>query len=190
MLRNERVFPSFSLEISDAFDKAQVDLLSRVHSAEYIAFVDSLAKKFNSPTGNNDLVVPFTPHVQKMQRQTSSNIKAAEYCDTAFSAGTLQAARRAAGAVSHAVERVLLGRNRNAFCVVRPPGHHAGYNGLLDNAKSCGFCIFNSVAAGAVHALEVLHCERVAIVDIDIHHGGLYILFYALIFLQGTALRI
>jgi acetoin utilization deacetylase AcuC-like enzyme len=69
---------------------------------------------------------------------------------------------------------VLIGRQRNAFCVVRPPGHHAGINGLLDGGESCGFCIFNSVAAGAMHAIsdERLLCERCAIVDIDVHHGN------------------
>jgi acetoin utilization deacetylase AcuC-like enzyme len=74
--------------------------------------------------------------------------------------------------VAHAVDSVLLGRNRNAFCVVRPPGHHAGHRGLLAGAKSCGFCIFNNVAAGALHALEGQFCERVAIIDIDVHHGN------------------
>ncbi|CAN0445630.1 unnamed protein product, partial [Discosporangium mesarthrocarpum] len=94
------------------------------------------------------------------------------------------AARRAAGAVTHAVDAVVSGRNRNAFCVVRPPGHHAGPNGLLEAAVktktlffshpqvSCGFCIFNNVAVGALHALEVHRLERVAIVDIDVHHGN------------------
>lgn len=71
---------------------------------------------------------------------------------------------------------VLVGRNRNAFCVVRPPGHHAGINGLLSDAESCGFCLFNNVAAGAMHALsDEKHrprCERCAIVDIDAHHGN------------------
>lgn len=69
---------------------------------------------------------------------------------------------------------VLLGRNRNAFCVVRPPGHHAGVNGLLEGGESCGFCIFNNVAAGAMHAIsdDKLLCERCAIVDIDVHHGN------------------
>jgi len=120
-----------------------------------------------------NLVVPFTPHVQKAILQKSEEeVKSAEYCDTAFSAGTLNAARRAAGAVAHAVDRILLGRNRNAFCVVRPPGHHAGYQGLLQGSRSCGFCIFNSVAGGALHALEEHQCERVAIVDLDIHHGN------------------
>ncbi len=73
-------------------------------------------------------------------------------------------------------QSVLVGRNRNAFCVVRPPGHHAGINGLLSNAESCGFCLFNNVAAGAMHALSDEknrpRCERCAIVDIDAHHGN------------------
>ena len=97
------------------------------------------------------------------------------HSDTSFSSGSLKAARRAAGAVRHAIDRVLLGRNRNAFCVVRPPGHHAGVSGLLEGAESCGFCIFNNVAAGALHALSEHHknrCGKVAIIDIDIHHGN------------------
>ena len=49
---------------------------------------------------------------------------------------------------------VMVGRSRNAFCIVRPPGHHAGINGLLSDAESCGFCLFNNVAAGAMHALS------------------------------------
>ena len=76
----------------------------------------------------------------------------------------------------HLLFSVLVGRNRNAFCVIRPPGHHAGINGLLSNAESCGFCLFNNVAAGAMHALsDEKHrprCERCAIVDIDAHHGN------------------
>jgi acetoin utilization deacetylase AcuC-like enzyme len=71
-------------------------------------------------------------------------------------------------------DSVLIGRNRNAFCLVRPPGHHAGINGLLEGGESCGFCIFNNVAAGALHAIadDKLSCNRCAIVDIDVHHGN------------------
>jgi hypothetical protein len=174
-LYDTNIFPSHMIEISNQFDKAQVELLSRVHSPEYIAFVNTLSKKIqqNSDSLNsNTSTVPFTPQVQMtMFHKSEDMVKAAEFCDTSFSAGTLKAARRAAGAVAHAVDMVLLGRNRNAFCVVRPPGHHVGYRGLLDGAKSCGFCIFNNVAAGALHALEAHNCERVAIIDIDIHHG-------------------
>jgi acetoin utilization deacetylase AcuC-like enzyme len=69
---------------------------------------------------------------------------------------------------------VFTGKSRNAFCVVRPLGHHAGVNGLLEGGESCGFCIFNNVAAGAMHALAEYKdiCQRVAIVDIDVHHGN------------------
>lgn len=109
-----------------------------------------------------------------MIKVNESSVKLGQHSDTSFSAGSLRAARRAAGAVQHAVDCVLVGRQRNAFCIVRPPGHHAGINGLLDGGESCGFCIFNSVAAGAMHAIsdERLLCERCAIVDIDVHHGN------------------
>ena len=75
----------------------------------------------------------------------------------------------------HAVDRVLARQNRNAFCLVRPPGHNVGCNGLLDPDGNCGFSIFNNVAAGAVYALEEHPelCQRVAIIDLDIHHGEL-----------------
>ena len=173
-LNNSNLFRENELEISTQFDKAPVELLSRVHSPEYITFVDSLSKQMQRPSGADEATpVPFTPQVQRfLLNQNTNETKNGEYSDTAFSAGTLSAARRAAGAVAHAVDRVLMGRNRNAFCVVRPPGHHAGYGGLLDGGRSCGFCIFNSVAAGAYHALEAHKCERVAIIDLDIHHGN------------------
>jgi SHAQKYF class myb-like DNA-binding protein len=174
LIKDTKAFPSYQVEITNQFPKAPVEMLSRVHSSEYIAFVNTLSKQVQE-TGNSSessQVVPFTPHVQRsVMKQMDTEIKHPDGCDTSFSSGTLKAARRAAGAVAHAVDRVLLNRNRNAFCVVRPPGHHAGYNGLLDGAKSCGFCIFNSVAAGALHALEAHNCERVAIIDIDVHHG-------------------
>jgi acetoin utilization deacetylase AcuC-like enzyme len=175
-LRNTQLFKPHELKITNQFDKADVDLLLRVHCPEYISFVNSLSKQLQGGKGEGDAEelppVPFTPHVQRSMQSMHADTKPPEFCDTTFSAGTLRAARRAAGAVAHAVDCVLLGRNRNAFCVVRPPGHHAGYRGLLDGAKSCGFCIFNNIAAGALHALDAHYCERVAIVDIDIHHGN------------------
>ena len=108
---------------------------------------------FPSPP-QSPLVVPFTPHVQKsLQRAASQDLKNADQCDTSFSTGSLGAARRAVGAACFAVDRVVRGANRNAFCLVRPPGHHAGTRGLLEGSSSCGFCIFNNVAAAALHAL-------------------------------------
>lgn len=86
--------------------------------------------------------------------------------DTVMGADTLRAAYRAAGAAVHAVDLVLSGQADNAFCSVRPPGHHA------ERARAMGFCLFNNVAAGAAHALEAHGLERVAILDFDVHHGN------------------
>lgn len=84
--------------------------------------------------------------------------------DTVMSPGSLQAARLAAGAVSEAVDRVLDGAARRAFCAVRPPGHHA------ESRTVMGFCLFNGIAVGAAAALE--RVSRVAILDFDVHHGN------------------
>jgi acetoin utilization deacetylase AcuC-like enzyme len=85
--------------------------------------------------------------------------------DTYMGPGTLEAALRAAGAALLATELVLEGRAANAFCNVRPPGHHAERNAAM------GFCFFNNVAVGAAHALAQ-GIERVAILDFDVHHGN------------------
>eukprot|EP00980_Cylindrotheca_fusiformis_P016270 scaffold4829_cov129-Cylindrotheca_fusiformis.AAC.30 len=179
------------ITVSQEFDRAKLDLLSRIHSADYLSFVNDLSKDLerqqkeenkdstHDAVTNRPPVVPFTPMVQRsMIKVSESKVKMGQHSDTSFSVGSLRAARRAAGACSLAhvssTNSVLVGRNRNAFCIVRPPGHHAGVNGLLDGGESCGFCIFNSVAAGAMHAIseERLLCERCAIVDIDVHHGN------------------
>jgi hypothetical protein len=77
-----------------------------------------------------------------------------------------EAALRAAGAVVEATDRVMDGRLANAFCAVRPPGHHARA------ASAMGFCLLNNVAVGVHHALEAHGLERVAVVDFDVHHGN------------------
>jgi acetoin utilization deacetylase AcuC-like enzyme len=86
--------------------------------------------------------------------------------DTFMMPGTLAAARRGAGAVVMAVDMVMAGEVRNAFCAVRPPGHHA------ETATAMGFCFFGNAVVGARHALEAHGLERVAIVDWDVHHGN------------------
>lgn len=79
---------------------------------------------------------------------------------------TLDASLRAAGAVKKAVDVVMAGKVQNAFCAVRPPGHHAERN------KAMGFCVFNNIAVGAAYALEAFELERIAVVDFDVHHGN------------------
>ena len=86
--------------------------------------------------------------------------------DTAACPYTRQAALRAAGAAVAATDLVLDGRAENAFCAIRPPGHHATRDAAM------GFCFYNNVAIAARHALDVRGLQRVAIVDFDVHHGN------------------
>ena len=86
--------------------------------------------------------------------------------DTLLNAWSWQAALRAAGAAVAATDAVIDGEIGNAFCAIRPPGHHAR------PSEPMGFCLFNNVAIAARHALDVRGLQRVAIVDFDVHHGN------------------
>ena len=86
--------------------------------------------------------------------------------DTLMNPHTLPAALHAAGAAVHAVDVVMRGEAAAAFCIVRPPGHHA------TRSRAMGFCFFNNVAVGAAHALAAHGIERVAILDFDVHHSN------------------
>ncbi|CAG9171718.1 histone deacetylase family protein [Cupriavidus pinatubonensis] len=86
--------------------------------------------------------------------------------DTSMNSHTLAAAKLAAGAAVAATDAVMAGEVENAFCCVRPPGHHA------EPDRAMGFCFFNNVAVAARHALAAHGLERVAIVDFDVHHGN------------------
>jgi acetoin utilization deacetylase AcuC-like enzyme len=112
--------------------------LARVHPDAYVAHIDSAAP----PAG-----------VQKLDP------------DTFMSPGSLNAARRAAGAAVAAVRAVASGKEQRAFCAVRPPGHHA------EPSTPMGFCIFSNVAVAA-RAAQQAGLARVAVVDFDIHHGN------------------
>ena len=86
--------------------------------------------------------------------------------DTFMSPGTLLSAKRGVGAVLNAIDGVLENRIKNAFCAVRPPGHHAEKN------KAMGFCFLSSVGIGAKYALSKEGISKVAVVDFDVHHGN------------------
>jgi len=86
--------------------------------------------------------------------------------DTSMNPHTWRAALRAAGAAIAATDAVIEGRYENAFCSIRPPGHHA------EPARAMGFCFFNNVAIAARRALDVHGLERVAVIDFDVHHGN------------------
>jgi acetoin utilization deacetylase AcuC-like enzyme len=118
---------------------AAADDLKRVHRAEYV-----------------DLIFESAPREGYLRLDP----------DTTMNPHSLAAARRAAGAGILAVEEVMAGRSQNAFCAVRPCGHHA------TQGRSMGFCIFNNVAVAAAYALEQKGLERVAVIDFDVHHGN------------------
>lgn len=119
--------------------KAHIGELQRAHSVEYVSSL------FSS--------IPQSEHLVNLDP------------DTIINCHTRDAMLAAAGAVCHAVEDVMDGKYKNAFCIIRPPGHHA----KIDNFG--GFCVLNNVAIGAMHALTLPNVERVAVIDFDVHHG-------------------
>ena len=112
--------------------------LLRVHSARYVQAIRNVAPKAG--------LVRLDP-------------------DTAMGPMTLSACLHASGAVVLATDLVMGGKAMNAFCCIRPPGHHAG------RERAAGFCIFNHVAVGVAHAIQQYGLERIAIIDFDVHHG-------------------
>ena len=86
--------------------------------------------------------------------------------DTVVSPQSGEAALRASGAIVAAIDAVVAGEATNAFCAVRPPGHHA------EPGRSMGFCLFNNIAVGALHARAAHGLDKIAVVDFDVHHGN------------------
>jgi len=128
----------FMLDRRDA-PIGEIEDITRVHDARY---VDTILASV--PERGNTLLGP----------------------DTGMSPASGEAALRAVGAACAAVDAVLEGGARNAFCSVRPPGHHA------EPAEAMGFCLFNNIAIGAQRARQVHGCKRVAVIDFDVHHGN------------------
>jgi len=136
-----------ALQLHEAPEAAERDLV-RAHDRLLLASVQALCQQVADGS------------------ETGGPARLAIDADTSVNAFTWQAAVRAAGAVVAATDAVLDGRLENAFCAVRPPGHHAC------RSQAMGFCVINNVAVAALHALEVRGLERVAIVDFDVHHGN------------------
>ncbi|NYT77812.1 histone deacetylase family protein [Alcaligenaceae bacterium] len=105
-------------------------------------------------------------HIDYLRSHAPSENHFAIDADTLMGPHTLEAAMGAAGAGLTAVDAIMAGTHTNAFCAVRPPGHHAR------PAQAMGFCFFNNVAVAAAYALEKYNLQRVAIIDFDVHHGN------------------
>jgi len=131
-----------ALEHRDA-PLATVEQLARAHSSNYVNQLKDMLEQLKA-SGESRHLDP----------------------DTVAGPGTWNAALRAAGAAVAATEAVVRGEVENAFCAIRPPGHHATRD------EAMGFCFFNNVAVAARHALDVLGLARVAIIDFDVHHGN------------------
>ena len=119
------------------------------------------------PAAEDEILLVHTPQYLKLVRsEIEAGRRTLSTGDTEVSSASLDAALAAAGTVVSAVEAVVSGRARNAFCAVRPPGHHAS------QARGMGFCVFNNIAIGARHAARRHGVERILIADWDVHHGN------------------
>ena len=117
-------------------------------------------------TEDQVLLVHSAEYLRKVRTETAGGRRVLSTGDTEISPGSLDAALAAAGTVVSAVDAVMSGKTRRAFCAVRPPGHHASAN------RGMGFCIFNNIAIGARHARRKYGVERILIADWDVHHGN------------------
>ena len=119
------------------------------------------------PASEDEILRVHSPEYLKLVRsEIAAGRRALSTGDTEISPGSLDAALAAAGTVVSAVDAVMGGRARNAFCALRPPGHHAS------QARGMGFCVFNNIAIGARHAARRHGVGRILIADWDVHHGN------------------
>jgi acetoin utilization deacetylase AcuC-like enzyme len=139
------------------------ELLDRLDTPEFAGLEHRLAPKAER---GQLCRVHDVHYVSKVYSTAPDDGEAALSPDTYMTPGSLEAALRAAGAACAAVDAVMRGEAKNTFCAVRPPGHHAA------TTNTMGFCIFNNAAVAAAHARVAHDCERVAILDFDVHHGN------------------
>jgi acetoin utilization deacetylase AcuC-like enzyme len=130
----------------------------------------------DAPLGRDEDILRAHAYEHLERIRAISPVEGFEYVDpdTVMSPGTLEAALRAVGAANAAVDAVFQGEADNAFCALRPPGHHA------ESRRAMGFCFFNHAAIAAHYARARYDAERVAVVDFDVHHGnGTQDIFYS-----------
>ncbi len=145
----------------------RVDRIKAVNQVLASAHFKDLLRR-EAPLGRDEDILRAHAYEHLERVKALSPVEGFEYLDpdTAMSPGTLEAALRAVGAATSAVDAVFQGEADNAFCALRPPGHHA------EHRRAMGFCFFNQVAVAAHYAREHYDAERVAVVDFDVHHGN------------------
>jgi acetoin utilization deacetylase AcuC-like enzyme len=141
-------------------------LKTLLHALEKPEFA-ALERRLAPEAAREDLLRAHSlRHVEAVLGAVPSRGRVALDADTALSPGSGMAALRAAGAVAAAVDAVVAGEAKSAFCAVRPPGHHA------EREQAMGFCLFNNVVVGALRAHWVHALARIAVIDFDVHHGN------------------
>jgi acetoin utilization deacetylase AcuC-like enzyme len=137
--------------------------------------MDSLDSLTPRPATEDELALAHAPsYIQVAKHDVVMGRSQLSTGDTSICEASFESAQMAAGCVLSAVDAVVEERVQNAFCVIRPPGHHA------ESGRGMGFCLFNNVAVAARYAKERYGIERVLIVDWDVHHGnGTQQIFYA-----------
>jgi len=145
----------------------RVERLARINAALSADEFSSLVR-VEAPLCTDDDILLAHParHLAAIRQAAPSDGYRSMDADTHMSPGTLAAAFRAVGANIRAVDMVVSGDVANAFCAIRPPGHHA------EKTTPMGFCLFGNVSIAAKHALDVCGLDRVAIIDFDVHHGN------------------
>ncbi|MDP3620939.1 MAG: histone deacetylase family protein [Polynucleobacter sp.] len=130
--------------------------------------VDSFLKRIEPPLATDAQVelVHSADHVEYVRAHSPETGYFMLDGDTIMNPATLTVSLRAAGAAIAGVDAVMKGEVENAFCAIRPPGHHA------EPHRSMGFCVFNNIAIAARYAMSEYGIERVAIIDFDVHHGN------------------
>jgi acetoin utilization deacetylase AcuC-like enzyme len=160
--------PVFSLHEMGPYHPECPERISAITDRLIASGLDAYLYHYTAPAASHEQIARAhdTLYIREVEAAVPESGLHFIDADTALNPHTLDAARHAAGAAVLAVDIVMRRECRTAFCAVRPPGHHAERN------RAMGFCIFNSVAIGAAHAMTAHGLQRVAIVDFDVHHGN------------------